>query len=337
MKAKKLLMMASGAAIIALVTFGSPAKAVDILQTQEIKIGLTTSLPHLVATTIQSTDVSHVKFTVSEQKNKQLGNQILTVIKNALKDGATPASILLGIYSFIGNEKWKRRQYVEEKVKDFESQLETINVKKMLNTELQCIELFPFLKEPMKRFVVVEDEFWAEALLDCRCNNTSRELKDAHQSKESEDFFTKGVVQKAAIRDDFNKFLNHLQQFEKMIESKAVKESDLKNYLNPWIVFIDRVNDKNLEVDNEFKARYPVLKSECTPKQVLLEYMGLKKCDPSIDFSAVQKDVGVLFRRYCQLNQDESLVELPTSATKSGRNPARMRQIPQELETRSQC
>ena len=77
MKTKKLLMMAAGTVITALVTFGSLAKAVDILQSQEIKIRSTTSLPHLVAATIQSTDVSHVKSTVSEQKSKQLRNQIL--------------------------------------------------------------------------------------------------------------------------------------------------------------------------------------------------------------------------------------------------------------------
>jgi hypothetical protein len=60
----------------------------------------------------------------------------------------TPISIIvsafLGAATYAFNESWKRRQYLEEKIKSFEDKKEAINVRKMLNTELQCIELFPF-------------------------------------------------------------------------------------------------------------------------------------------------------------------------------------------------
>ncbi len=84
-------------------------------------------------------------------------------------------SIIGGVVTYSINESWKRRQYLEKKVKDFENRTETINVRKILSAELQCVELFPFLEKPTHRFVVVEDYLWAEALLECKCNKTLKE------------------------------------------------------------------------------------------------------------------------------------------------------------------
>ena len=97
------------------------------------------------------------------------------VKKNDLKSKAETLSaifaafsVVIGVITYYRNESWKHRQYIEEKIKDFENKLETINVRKMLSSELQCVELFPFLEKPTYRFVVVEDCLWAEALHECK-------------------------------------------------------------------------------------------------------------------------------------------------------------------------
>ena len=73
------------------------------------------------------------------------------VKKNDLKSKAETLSaifaafsVVIGVITYYRNESWKHRQYIEEKIKDFENKLETINVRKMLSSDLQCVELFPF-------------------------------------------------------------------------------------------------------------------------------------------------------------------------------------------------
>lgn len=233
-KIRNLLITTSGAVVIALIASGSPAKAVGMFQSQEIKVSPVIPLPGFVPTATQSDNAVSTKSTTRG----------LDLLEKWSKACGTPVTITLGIATYIANEIWKRRQYIEEKIKDFENQPETINVRKMLNAELQCVELFPFLDNPKERFVFVEDDLWTTALLESKCNEVLRQ--EHEKAIHAANPFIENPVCKAVIRDNFNMFLNHLQQFEKMILSRAVNESELKKYLDAWIELIDRVGEKHV-------------------------------------------------------------------------------------------
>ena len=234
-KIRNLLITASGVAVITLIASGSPAKAVDMFQSQDIKVGLDTQLPTLVASATQSENAVS-----TESTNRGLD------LEKLFKAYGTPISIIGGIITYFVNETWKRRQYIEQKIKEFENQPETINVRKMLSAEVQCVEFFPFLVNSRERFVFVEDDLWTTALLESKCNIILKQEHD--KAMKADNPFLQESVWKAVIRDNFNMFLNHLQQFEKMIVSGVVNEGELKNYLDTWIELIHRSGDLN-EVD----------------------------------------------------------------------------------------
>lgn len=303
-KIRNLLITASGAAVITLIASGSPAKAVDMFQSQEIKVSSVIPLPGLVPTATQSDNAVS-----TESTTRGLD------LEKFFKAYGTPISISGAIFTYLVNERWKRRQYIDQKIKYFENQPETINVRKMLNAELQCVELFPFLDNPRERFVFVEDDLWTRALLESKCNEVLRQ--EHEKGIQAANPFIEKPVWKAVIRDNFNMFLNHLQQFEKMIVSKAVNESELKNYLDAWIEMIDRVGEKHV-VD------CPVSESKYTPREALLEYLGLTECNPNKNPSVVQENVKKIIGRYRQLDEKKRLVK---KLTYSDKIQVKMREI----------
>ncbi len=221
-----------------------------------------------------------------------------TIVEYMVSTYTTPISIILsaigGVVTYSINESWKRRQYLEEKIKNFEEKIETINFRKMLSAELQCVELFPFLEKPTHRFVVVDDCLWAESLLESKCNKTLKEQYNLID-KDHENFYQQKPAVKASIRDNFNRYLNHLQQFEKMIESKIIDQKTLKTHLEPWFEFIDRAN-------NGDRVKCPYSGEEYLPKAALLEYMGLLENTPEEELSIIQKDVRTLVSRFRPLS-----------------------------------
>lgn len=261
----------------------------------------------------------------STQPNKPATNQYsvelttsetpLEFLLKAIPVALTTSSAIGAFITYKNNESWKRRQYLEEKIKDFENRIETINVRKMLSTELQCVELFPFLEKPTYRFVVVEDCLWAEALLECKCNENLRK-EYSSINKDDEHFYQQKAAVKACIRDNFNRFLYHLQQFEKMVYSEIIDSKILKNYLEPWFKYIENAND-GISVKCQFSGTCYL------PKEALLEYMGLLEDIQEESLSVTQKDVRTLVLRFRTLSsfmnntkQTASLqaCEIPTTA-----------------------
>ena len=241
---------------------------------------------------------------------------------NLKKFDWTPLSIfvsaVIALLTYSVNESWKRRQYVEEKIKDFENRIETINVRKILSAELQCVELFPFWNEAEAnhRFVVVKDCVWAEALLECKCNKTLEEQYNL--INKDEPFDKQPPAIKASIRDNFNRFLNSLQQFEKMIKAGVLEQKTLKTYLESWFEVISKA-------DNQFDVVCPTSGKMYKPLAALLEYMGLLKDTPEEKLSVVQKDVINLVRRYPEL------VELVMSTNE------RLKNTDEQTKTTEQC
>ncbi len=224
---------------------------------------------------------------------------------------STPVSIIFStsgiIATYFFNQSWKRRQYIEEKIKIFEDKIEVVNVRKMLNTELQCVELFPFLDKPDERFVIVEDSMWAEALFEGKDNAILRsQFESINKYKDKSDVFSSGdkdilikssikdILIKSSIRDSFNKYLDCLQQFEIMINSQVIKQEELEIYLDPWLNFMDHVNN-DIEIESSSKTKT----KKYTAKHALLEYMGLWEGQ---ELSVIQKDVKKLVKRFRDSN-----------------------------------
>lgn len=233
-----------------------------------------------------------------------------------LKDYSTAISIIVslvgGVITYSVNESWKRRQYVEEKIKAFEEKPEAINVRKILSTELQCVELFPFESEPKHRYLIVKDCLWTDALLGCKCN---QEIEKEYRSiDKNKPLYEQEAAVKAVTRDNFNRFLDYLQQFEKMIESGVVNKKSLENYLDPWLELINRVDERKIVICS-------ISQKEYVPKKALLEYMGLLEEIPETELSVVQQDVRSLVMRYRPLSSFLSKNE-PKVAKQSAASPA---------------
>jgi len=249
-------------------------------------------------------EISSQKPSLAQQSTDITIEQATTPVRQAeyeLKDWVeivgTPLSIIIpafgGIFAYLKNESWKHRQYIENKIKDFDCKAETINIRKLLSHELQCVELFPFESRPVYRYVIVEDCLWAEALLECKCNQT---LKNEFSSIDKKrPLYTQEAAVKSSIRDNFNRFLNYLQHFEKMIEAGAMNEKQLEAYIHPWIKHISQANESVSLYCSVDSKKY-------TPREALLTYMGLREDISDECLSVVQKDIRRLFSRYTNIS-----------------------------------
>ncbi|MBV8885718.1 MAG: pentapeptide repeat-containing protein [Chroococcidiopsidaceae cyanobacterium CP_BM_RX_35] len=210
-----------------------------------------------------------------------------------------PITILIGVYTFLRKLTSERHSYLNKKFKEFEEKTEVINVRKMLNSELKFIKLFPS-NSPAFRSIPVTDQMLAEALEE----ETEVKLKTAYENyrqkleKDSSliklDEADEEVFNHAAIRDNFDVFLDYLQQFEIMIESHVIAASVFENYISPWI---------------------KIIKKNSTSKKIhVLKYMGLLNSIEYHELSSAQKSVRKLFERYCLLEDLVSPMQVESIA-----------------------
>lgn len=186
----------------------------------------------------------------------------------------------------------------QKKFKEFEEAPETINVKKMLNSESKLIDLFPTATLASNRFIYVDDQMLNAALIsfdkeqESKYNNDLNEAQKRYQEKAQKNDKYPRKEEKlliyAAIRDNFDRFAESLQLFESMIQSEAIKEKDLAPYLEPLFYTIDPA-DKRIH----------------SHSSNILKYLGLSKNQEQL--SEVQKSIKNLRKRYPENPpQDES-------------------------------
>lgn len=116
----------------------------------------------------------------------------------------------------------------------------------MLLNEIQLVELFPQATLPEDQCVNISFQEINNALrqgLDKSLE--SSDLQDALNRVKEEKHSCKkeNLLIYAAIRDNFNKFLQDLEQFELMIQSNTIDTMSLKNYLKPWGDLIKNINN----------------------------------------------------------------------------------------------
>jgi hypothetical protein len=159
----------------------------------------------------------------------------------------TGAAAIFALAQYRQGEAWKKREHLDSKFKDFENKPEAINLRKMLLNEIQLVELFPLATEPQDRFVNLS--FWEinDALRQGLDKTIQpNELQEAlDRVKEGEHPCKKETLLiNAAIRDNFNKFLQDLEQFELMIQSNTIESTSLRNYLKPWGDLVKNINNE---------------------------------------------------------------------------------------------
>jgi hypothetical protein len=132
-----------------------------------------------------------------------------------------------------------------------------------------------------------------EALLEWKYNATLKEQLESID-KNDENYYLKPPAIKACIRDNFNRYLDYLQQFEMMVKSGVINQKELKIYLLPWLELVGKVNDiDSIQCPNSGK--------NYSPKKALLEYMGLLEDMPKGELSKlsiIQEDVNSLVLRF---------------------------------------
>lgn len=150
---------------------------------------------------------------------------------------ATGVTATLAFRQYENDKKHQLSLFVAREIKDFESKIETINVAKMLVDELPIVKLFPDANIAKNRTVLVAEAKLKEAL-----EFPLKPLKideDTTKSRKDDPAYVC-----AAIRDNFDRFLNHLEHFHNMRESGVFNSFDFEAYLSPWIKMIDDADNR---------------------------------------------------------------------------------------------
>ena len=198
--------------------------------------------------------------------------------------------ILVFVAQYGSDQKWKLREFTTKKFKEFEEAPETINVKKMLNSESKLIDLFPTTPLASNRFIYVDDEMLNDALIsfdnpqqesDYNKNLNEAQMRYQEKAQKNDKYPRKEekLLIYAAIRDNFDRFAESLQLFESMIQSEAIKEKDLAPYLQPLFDTIEQA-----------------AKRRDSNSSNILKYLGL--IGNYEELSEVQKSIKNLRNRY---------------------------------------
>ncbi|XZO03780.1 MAG: hypothetical protein ACM65L_08695 [Microcoleus sp.] len=194
------------------------------------------------------------------------------------------ATLILGYKTYNREQKWKHREFAAQTIKEFEEKLETVNVRKMLNSESQLIDLFPTSSHPSNRFIYIDDQTLNKALENNKdYDEKLRETQIKYQRElENNNDYPRRKEPKlieAAIRDNFSRFAESLQLLEAMIKSELVTQDELKPYLEPLFEMIYRASESE----------------RCSN---ILTYLGLDKKQKQTELTTVQNSVKLLADRY---------------------------------------
>ncbi|MDQ2099569.1 MAG: hypothetical protein QQW96_18215 [Tychonema bourrellyi B0820] len=219
-----------------------------------------------------------------------LSSPLMTLMGKFLGVFIGTATFILGSKTYKREQKWKYREFAAQTIKAFEEKLETVNVRKMLNSESQLIDLFPTASHPSNRFIYIDDQTLIKSLENQKDYDEKlqeAQIKYQRELENNNDYPRRKEPKliQAAIRDNFRSFAESLQLLEAMIQSELVTEDELKPYLKPLFEMIDQASKRELDESSESER--------CSN---ILTYLGLdeKQTEPT----TVQKSVKSLAARY---------------------------------------
>lgn len=212
------------------------------------------------------------------------------VLGGLIANSNSISSMVLDFKTYKSEQKWKHREFAAQTIKAFEEKLETVNVRKMLNSESQLIDLFPTSSHPSNRFIYIDDQTLNKALennkdYDEKLRKT--QIKYQRELENNNDYPRRKEPKliEAAIRDNFRSFAESLQLLEAMIQSELVTEDELKPYLEPLFKMIYHASARELDESSESER--------CSN---ILTYLGLD--EKQTELTTVQKSVKSLAARY---------------------------------------
>ncbi|MGA9377955.1 MAG: hypothetical protein WBV73_04205 [Phormidium sp.] len=148
-----------------------------------------------------------------------------------------PTTVIIAIDQLNQQKKSELRLSIANEFKDFNNRRETINVRKMLEQEINVIELFPDAEKARDRTLNVERIRYQEAL-ELPVKRLPRFEPNTQQisTKDSDDFKRKNcnAYIEAAIRDNLDEFFTDLEQIQLMVESSGIDYDYITSFLEPW-------------------------------------------------------------------------------------------------------
>lgn len=129
---------------------------------------------------------------------------------------------IVGFLRYSKDKDWKRKEFVANEIEKFNTNHFNRNAMYMLDWGTRKIELFPSKSEYTDRFVLVDREMLAKALI-------------PHPHKPRKKNGMKYSDEEVIIRDTFDFFLSNLERFEHFIENKLVDKEDFDVYLKYWV------------------------------------------------------------------------------------------------------
>lgn len=162
-------------------------------------------------------------------------NDPLDSLKKTIEVGTLPATVLIGINQLKKQKESELRLSIANEFKDFNNRRETINVRKMLEQEVNVIELFPDAEKPRDKTLNVEAIRYEQALV-LPVKKLPRFTPNMQPGNNSDDFKRKNCTAyiEAAIRDNLDKFFTDLEQIQLRVESRGLSYEYIATYLEPW-------------------------------------------------------------------------------------------------------
>jgi len=121
----------------------------------------------------------------------------------------------VGFHRYNMAQRWKSVEWLAAEMEKVFSDHGTRQVLRMLDWDLRKIDLFPESPDPNVRWVNVSDKIVADAL---RLQLENPKFNDTE----------------TAIRDLFDRFLDHLERIHSAVASRLVRLEDVHPYLSYW-------------------------------------------------------------------------------------------------------
>ena len=223
-----------------------------------VGIGLLITWAIAVCLLTQNTDKEQL------EKDK-LGIEIFAISSGAI---AAIVTCHIGLQQYQINKESEKNLRISNEFKEFQSKLETINLDQMLANKVQIIKLFPDANEAKNRTVVVNDCLLIKALK-IPPEKLEFNEEDLQQPRKWNDAYVH-----AAIQDNFDRSLNDLEQFAKMVTMGIYTWDDLELHLLPWVNKIKEADQRLNKHLDSCKCSEPHEKPDQNPIHKYIKEQG---------------------------------------------------------------
>lgn len=131
------------------------------------------------------------------------------------------AAATTGLWAYISNNRWKRREYVNSLFQKINANSDVKRAMQMLDWNVREIDLFPDEADAVDRLYRVTDELVAAALIP---HNTP------HRPKYT--------IELVRIRDIFDEFFTRISELRPLLQSSLVTSGELEQHLGYWFRLI---------------------------------------------------------------------------------------------------